>query len=41
MNKLFTTIFAVAVSCVTLSSLAQDIKGDAKAGESKIAIRCR
>lgn len=38
MNKLFTTIFAVAVSCVTLSSLAQDIKGDAKAGESKNAM---
>ncbi len=35
MNKLFTTIFAVVVSCVTASSLAQDLKGDAKAGASK------
>ena len=38
MNKLLTTIFAVAVSCVTASSLAQDIKGDAKAGETKNAM---
>ncbi|MFC5520385.1 c-type cytochrome [Polaromonas jejuensis] len=38
MNKLFTTIFAVAVSCVTASSLAQEIKGDAKAGETKNAM---
>ncbi|MES2363709.1 MAG: c-type cytochrome [Pseudomonadota bacterium] len=35
MNKLFTTIFAVAVAFATVSSQAQDIKGDAKAGESK------
>jgi cytochrome c553 len=35
MNKLFTTIFALTVSCVTVSSMAQEIKGDAKAGESK------
>ena len=35
MNKLFTTIFAVVVSCVTASSLAQDLKGDAKAGAGK------
>jgi cytochrome c553 len=38
MNKLFTTIFAVVVSCVTASSLAQEIKGDAKAGEAKNAM---
>lgn len=38
MNKLFTTIFALAVSCVTASSLAQDIKGDAKAGATKNAM---
>ncbi|MGH8650314.1 MAG: c-type cytochrome, partial [Burkholderiales bacterium] len=38
MNKLLTTIFAVAVSCVTVSSLAQEIKGDAKAGETKNAM---
>ena len=40
MNKLFTTIFTVAVSFVTVSSLAQGtpaIKGDAKAGETKNA----
>jgi cytochrome c553 len=35
MNKLFTTVFAAAVACVTLSSQAQEIKGDAKAGETK------
>ncbi|MFZ2296030.1 MAG: c-type cytochrome [Polaromonas sp.] len=38
MNKLFTTIFALAVSCVTVSSIAQDIKGDAKAGATKNAM---
>ncbi|HEY3047463.1 MAG TPA: c-type cytochrome [Polaromonas sp.] len=38
MNKLFTTIFAVAVSSVTVASLAQEVKGDAKAGESKNAM---
>ena len=38
MNKLFTTIFALAVSCVTASSLAQELKGDAKAGETKNAM---
>lgn len=35
MNKLFTTIFAVVVSCVTASSLAQELKGDASAGANK------
>ena len=34
-NKLMITISAFAVSFVTLTALAQDIKGDAKAGESK------
>ena len=38
MNKLFTTIFALAVSSVTVASLAQDIKGDAKAGQTKNAM---
>jgi cytochrome c553 len=38
MNKLLTTIFALAVSCVTASSLAQELKGDAKAGENKNAM---
>jgi cytochrome c553 len=38
MNKLFTTIFALTVSCVTVASLAQEIKGDAKAGETKNAM---
>ena len=38
MNKLFTTIFAVVVSCATASSLAQEIKGDAKVGETKNAM---
>ncbi|MGE0499017.1 MAG: cytochrome c [Ramlibacter sp.] len=36
MNKLLTTVFALAVACVTAVSHAQDIKGDAKAGEKKI-----
>ena len=38
MNKLFTTIFAVAVSFVTVSAHSQDAKGDAKAGEAKNAM---
>ena len=38
MNKLFTTIFAVVVSCVTASSLAQELKGDANAGATKNAM---
>ena len=38
MNKLFTTLFALAVSSVTAASLAQDIKGDAKAGQGKNAM---
>ncbi len=42
MNKLkstvLATISALAVSLVTVTALAQDIKGDAKAGESKNAM---
>lgn len=38
MNKLFTSIFALAVSSVTVASLAQDIKGDANAGQTKNAM---
>jgi cytochrome c553 len=38
MNKLFTTIFALTVSCATVSAMAQELKGDAKAGESKNAM---
>ena len=38
MNKLFTTIFALAVSSVTVASLAQEVKGDAKAGQTKNAM---
>ena len=38
MNKLFTSIFGLVVSSVTVASLAQDIKGDAKAGETKNAM---
>ena len=38
MNKLFTSIFALAVSTVTLAVQAQDIKGDANAGQTKNAM---
>jgi cytochrome c553 len=38
MNKLFTTIFALAVSLATAAAHAQDIKGDVKAGEAKTAM---
>lgn len=38
MNKLLTTIFAVAVSFVTVSAQAQDVKGDPKVGETKNAM---
>ena len=38
MNKLLIKISALAVSFVTVSVLAQDIKGDVKAGESKNAM---
>ena len=38
MTKLITTIFAAAVSFVTVMAQAQDIKGDAKVGETKISM---
>lgn len=39
MNKLLTTVLGLAVACVTSVSVhAQEIKGDAKAGETKIAM---
>jgi cytochrome c553 len=38
MNKLLTTVLALAVACVTVVSHAQEVKGDAKAGEKKIAM---
>jgi cytochrome c553 len=38
MNKLLIKISALVVSLVTISALAQDVKGDAKAGESKNAM---
>ena len=38
MNKLLIKISVLAVSFVTVAAFAQDIKGDAKAGESKNAM---
>lgn len=39
MNKLLTTVFALAVASVTtVSALAQGVTGDVKAGETKIAM---
>lgn len=38
MNKLFTTIFAIVVSFTAVSSIAQEIKGDANAGATKNAM---
>ena len=38
MNKLLTRIFVIAVSFGTVAAFAQDVKGDAKAGESKNAM---
>ena len=38
MNKTLTTIFALAVASVTAFSHAQEVKGDVKAGEKKIAM---
>ena len=38
MNTLLSTLFALAVSCATAASLAQDIKGDAQAGQTKNAM---
>jgi len=34
MTKLFTTVFAVLVSLVTVTAQAQELKGDAKAGQA-------
>ncbi len=36
MNKLKTTVFAFAVACTTVLSQAQEVKGDAKAGQGKV-----
>ncbi|MDM0012371.1 c-type cytochrome [Variovorax sp. J22P168] len=38
MNKLLTTMFALAVACVTFSAQAQKITGNAEAGAKKIAM---
>ncbi|WP_313303081.1 cytochrome c [Diaphorobacter sp.] len=38
MNRTFTTIFGLAVAFATSLTHAQEIKGDAKAGEGKIAM---
>ncbi|MGV8804552.1 MAG: c-type cytochrome [Polaromonas sp.] len=38
MNKLLTTIFALAVASASAVSLAQELKGDAKAGATKNAM---
>ncbi|WP_159911260.1 cytochrome c [Pantoea sp. 18069] len=38
MNQTLTTIFALTVACVTGTAQAQDVRGDAKAGASKVAM---
>lgn len=38
MNKLFTTVFAATVAFVTLAGHAQELTGDAKAGQTKNAM---
>jgi cytochrome c553 len=38
MNKLLTTLFALAVACVTVSAQAQKITGNAEAGAKKVAM---
>jgi cytochrome c553 len=38
MNKLVTSLFALAVSLATASAFSQEVKGDAKAGEQKNAM---
>ena len=38
MNKLLTTLFALAVSSTALTALAQEVKGDAQAGQTKNAM---
>ena len=38
MNQTLTTIFALTVACVTGMAQAQEVRGDAKAGASKVAM---
>lgn len=38
MNQTLTTIFALTVACVTGAAQAQDLRGDAKVGATKIAM---
>lgn len=38
MNQTLTTIFALTVACVTATAQAQEVRGDAKAGASKVAM---
>jgi len=38
MNKLLSTLFALAVACVTVSAQAQKITGNAEAGSKKVAM---
>ena len=38
MNQTLTTIFALTVACVTGTAQAQEVRGDAKAGASKVAM---
>jgi cytochrome c553 len=38
MNQTLTTIFALAVACVTGTAQAQAVQGDAKAGAAKVAM---
>ena len=38
MNQTLTTIFALTVACVTGTVQAQEVRGDAKAGASKVAM---
>ena len=38
MNKLLTTMFALAVACVTVSAQAQKVTGNAESGAKKTAM---
>lgn len=38
MNKLLSTVFALAVACVTVSAQAQQVKGNAENGSKKVAM---
>ncbi len=38
MNKLLSTVFALAVACVTVSAQAQKITGNAENGSKKVAM---